>query len=166
MPQKEITSQDELNAAIAGAGVFEEGAKEPMATPPDTFVPEADKKYYTNAAEEATNTGNGGDEGAAAAAAAAPAAGVDPTQAAATEQLALELLRKGTLQEAAAKVPGPDGPESADKTTSQPGGRRRSKRRYGKKGGKKSRKSAKQSKKGGRHSSKNRRKHSHRSRKH
>ena len=46
------------------------------------------------------------------------------------------------------------------------GGRRRSKRRYGKKGAKKSRKGAKQSKKGGRRSSKNRRKHSHRSRKH
>ena len=51
-------------------------------------------------------------------------------------------------------------------STGQGGGRRRSKRRYGKKGGKKSRKSAKQSKKGGRRSSKNRRKHSHRSRKH
>lgn len=63
----------------------------------------------------------------------------------------------------------PDETQSAAKPGAEvelKGGRRRSKRRYGKKGAKKSRKGAKQSKKGGRRSSKNRRKHSHRSRKH
>jgi len=60
----------------------------------------------------------------------------------------------------------PTGGETQPATTGTPGGRRRSKRRYGKKGSRKSKKGAKQSKKGGRRSSKNRRKHSHRSRKH
>jgi hypothetical protein len=64
MPQEAITTQDELEAAKVGAGVFEKDAKVKMDTPPDTFEPVADKdKYYKNAAEEAEATDSAGSGG-------------------------------------------------------------------------------------------------------
>ena len=69
MPQEAITTQEELDAAKADAGVFEKDATEKMDPPPETFDPENDKdKYFKNAAAAAA-----ADE----AAAAVPAADTD-----------------------------------------------------------------------------------------